>query len=273
MFQPAPPVRMAAAPFRLAGLVHQAAVRHVRRDHGNAAWGLIFNILQTALFVGAFYLMFALLGLRGSALRGDFLLFIMTGVFLFMTHTKTVAAVVGAEGPAAPMMLHAPMTTAVSLSGAALGALHLQVLSMAFVLWVYHAAVTPIEVHQPARALAMVLLAWASGVGVGLLLAALKPWAPDLATMLSTVYARANMVASGKMFVANAMPGYVLVWFDWNPLFHAIDQARGFTFLNYTPHFSNVTYPVQVTCALIFLGLLAEFHTRRHASASWSAGR
>jgi ABC-type polysaccharide/polyol phosphate export permease len=273
MFEPAPPARAGTAPFRLAGLIHQAAVRHVRRDHGNATWGLVLNILQTVLFIGAFYLMFALLGLRGTALRGDFLLFIMTGVFLFMTHTKTVAAVVGAEGSASPMMLHGPMTTAVSLSGAALGALHVQLLSMAAILWVYHAAVVPIEIHDPAGALSMVLLAWASGVGVGLLLAALKPWLPNLASTLSTVYGRINMIASGKMFVANATPGHILRWFDWNPLFHCIDQARGFTFLNYNPHYSSVSYPLAVTVVLVFLGLLAEFHTRRHASASWNAGR
>jgi hypothetical protein len=31
---------------------------------------------------------------------------------------------------------------------------------------------------------------------------------------------------------ANTMPYFMLAMFDWNPLFHLIDQARGFTFIN-----------------------------------------
>jgi ABC-type polysaccharide/polyol phosphate export permease len=81
------------------------------------------------------------------------------------------------------------------------------------------------------------------------------------------------MIASGKMFVANAMPGYILVFFTWNPLFHTIDQARGYIFLNYNPHFSSVSYPLYLSVGLMFLGLMGEFYTRRTASISWEAKR
>jgi ABC-type polysaccharide/polyol phosphate export permease len=52
------------------------------------------------------------------------------------------------------------------------------------------------------------------------------------------------MVASGKMFVANSLPGSVLVMFTWNPLFHVIDQARGFAFIDYQPRNSDLFYPL-----------------------------
>ena len=61
--------------------------------------------------------------------------------------------------------------------------------------------------------------------------------------------------------------------FDWNPLFHCIDQIRGDIFLNYNPHFSSPTYPLYVALVLLMLGLLGEFYTRRHASVSWNASR
>ena len=64
---------------------------------------------------------------------------------------------------------------------------------------------------------------------------ALKPWASDVVMLVQTVFKRLNMVASGKMFVANSLPGSVLVMFTWNPLFYVIDQARGFAFINYLP--------------------------------------
>ncbi|NIR32700.1 MAG: ABC transporter permease, partial [Gammaproteobacteria bacterium] len=60
---------------------------------------IALNMVQATVFVLAFYVMFSVLGLRGAAVRGDFLLYIMTGIFLFLTHTKTIGAVVGSEGP------------------------------------------------------------------------------------------------------------------------------------------------------------------------------
>lgn len=65
------------------------------------------------------------------------------------------------------------------------------------------------------------------------------------------------------MFVANMLPAKVLVYFEWNPLFHIIDQARGFAFLNYNPWFSNLTYPALATFILLVVGLLAEGAARK----------
>lgn len=79
------------------------------------------------------------------------------------------------------------------------------------------------------------------------------------------------MIASGKMFVANTLPPSILVTFDWNPLFHTIDQARGYTFINYFPNNSSPSYPFYVTIACLMLGLMGEFYTRKHASVSWTA--
>ncbi|MCG6902103.1 MAG: ABC transporter permease, partial [Rhodobacter sp.] len=115
--------------------------------------------------------------------------------------------------------------------------------------------------------------AWFSGIAVGMVFLSLKPWYPTFVGLAQQIYTRANMIASGKMFVANAMPGYILAMFDWNPLFHCIDQARGFVFINYNPHFSSVSYPVIVSVTLIMIGLMGEFYTRKQVSVSWSAGK
>ncbi|ALG91701.1 MULTISPECIES: ABC transporter permease [Actibacterium] len=254
-------------------LIYHSTVRNIRRSHGNALIGLIMNIMQTVMFVTVFYIMFSVLGMKGNAIRGDFLLYIMSGIFLFMTHNKAMGAVVGSEGPTSPMMKHAPMNTIVAISSAALSALYVQILSMTVVLFVYHVAFTPIEIENPVAAMGMVLLSWFSGAAIGMIFLAVKPWFPAFTGIASTIYQRANMIASGKMFVANTLPGYMLVMFDWNPLFHTIDQNRGFIFINYNPHFSSVSYPVYVSLALLMLGLMGEFYTRKHASISWSSGQ
>jgi ABC-type polysaccharide/polyol phosphate export permease len=264
---------MLTSAWSMAELIYHATVRNVRQDHGNAVIGLVMNMMQTLILVGAFYLMFSVLGMKGNAIRGNFLLYIMSGIFLFMTHTKAMGAVLKSEGPASPMMQHAPMNTIVAICASSLSTLYIQVLSMAVVLFGYHAVVEPLEVYQPVAAFGMVLLSWWSGMSIGMVFLALKPWAPGTVSVISSVYARANMIASGKMFVANTMPGHILVFFNWNPLFHTIDQARGFAFINYNPHFSNVTYPIILSLVLMFVGLMGEFVTRKAASISWNARR
>jgi len=254
-------------------LIYHATVRSVRKTHGNAIVGLVMSIMQTIILVLLFYLMFSILGLRGSAIRGDFLLYIMSGIFLFLTHNKAVGAVMGSEGPASPMMNHAPMNTTIAIASSAIASLYIQVLSLFVVLFVYHVGFNRFDILEPLKAFGMVLLAWFSGVAVGLVFLAAKPWAPGFVGLASQIYTRANMIASGKMFVANTLPGYMLAMFDWNPLFHCIDQARGFVFVNYNPHYSSVTYPLFLSVALIMIGLMGEFYTRKQVSISWSAGK
>jgi ABC-type polysaccharide/polyol phosphate export permease len=274
MFQPVrkPQGSMASA-LSILELIYHSIVRSVRKSHNNAFLAIAMNMLQVVIFVMAFYVMFSILGLRGAAIRGDFLIYIMSGIFLYMTHTKSLGAVVGSEGPASPMMQHAPMNTIISIASAAIGALYIQVLSLFMILFIYHVAFVPVEIDRPIEAFGMLLIAWFTGVALGLVLLAIKPWFPTAVSVFTTLYQRANMIASGKMFVANTLPGFMLAMFDWNPLFHCIDQARGFAFINYNPRYSTWEYAFYVGLILIMLGLMGEFYTRRHASLSWGARR
>jgi ABC-type polysaccharide/polyol phosphate export permease len=254
-------------------LVYHSTVREVRKGHRNAMVGLLLNILQTIIFVAAFYMMFWILGVQGNAIRGDFMLYLMSGIFLFMVHTKAMGAVVKSDGPASPMMQHAPLNTLITICAASFGSLYLQLLSLFVVLFLYHVLWTPIVIDDPMGAMGMLLLAWLSGVAVGVCFLSVRPWAPEAVQIAASIYSRANMIASGKMFVANSMPGYLLAMFDWNPLFHTIDQARGDIFINYNPHFSSPSYPLYVSLTLLVIGLMLESFTRKRASASWGAAR
>ncbi|MFD1160304.1 ABC transporter permease [Roseovarius aestuarii] len=273
MFQYVRPRSKLHSAVSIVELIYHSAVRDVRKGHGNAFLSLANSILVTVLFVMAFYLMFTFLGLKGAKLRGDFLLYMLSGIFLYLTHIKALGAVLGAEGPSSPMQQHAPMNTIISISGAALSSLYIQVLALFVILFVYHVAVTPFEIAHPVPAFAMVLLAWFTGIAVGLVLMAIRPWAPGFVSIFKTVYQRANMIASGKLFVVNTLPAFMLNMFDWNPLFHIIDQCRGFVFGNYFPRNTNYEYALIVGVVLIMIGMMGEFYTRQYASRSWEARR
>lgn len=259
--------------FAMFELIFHAAVRHIRKSNHNAIVGLLVNIAQSVVLVLALYVMFTVLKMRGSAVRGDFMLYTMSGIFMYMAHTKTLSAVAKSDGPTSTMMKHAPMNTIVAIASVSLATLYQQILSIGVILFFYHTCFNPVVIDDPVGALLMLLLAWASGIGVGVLFKSATPWAPEFFAIFTTVYTRANMIASGKMFLANAMPTSKLAWFWWNPLFHVIDQTRGYVFLNYNPHYSSILYPVEVTLVLITLGLMLENYTRTHASISWSAGK
>ncbi|MGR3401461.1 MAG: ABC transporter permease, partial [Paracoccus sp. (in: a-proteobacteria)] len=65
---------------------------------------------------------------------------------------------------------------------------------------------------------------------------------------------------------------FMLPYFWWNPLFHAIDQERGYVFINYTPMKTSQTYALWFTLAVFMIGLLINFTTRKYQSASWTLG-
>jgi len=259
--------------FAMTEVTYHSIVRNLRSGHRNAVVGLALTTMQSLVMVGVFLLMFTLLGVRTAPIRGDFLLFIMSGIFLYMTHTKTVAAVAGGGNPLGAMMLHAPMNTLISIAASAVSTLYQQIFSITVILSFYHIVVTPITIHDPVGALGLVLLAWFFGIAVGMVFLALNPWIPDFAGLLRALYIRMNMIASGKMFVVNTLPATTVAMFDWNPLFHIIDQSRGHVFLHYNPHVTSVSYPIYVSLALIMIGLMGEFYTRRNVSVSWYAAR
>jgi ABC-type polysaccharide/polyol phosphate export permease len=273
MFEQKTHATRATATLSILELIFHNAAHHVRKQHRNAVLALLISIMQSVATIAIFFVAFSIIGLRGATIRGDFLLYIMSGVFMFFTHVKAITAVYSSEGPASPIMQHRPMTTAVAIASAALSALYVQVLTVIIILSIYHLGWGPITIYNPGGALGMLLLAWFSGVAIGMLFLGLKPWAPAFANIAQMSFTRANMVASGKMFVANAMPGYMVALFIWNPLFHIIDQGRGFIFINYNPHYTSISYPIYASLVILMIGLMGEFYTRKHASASWGARR
>ncbi|WP_298905343.1 ABC transporter permease [uncultured Aliiroseovarius sp.] len=260
-----------SAAFSMLEVIFHMTAHSIRSSHTNAFAALAINMTQVLVMMAAFYLMFSVLGLRGAALRGDFLLYLMSGIFVYITNIKAMSAVAGASSPTDPMMLHTPMNTFVAMVSSALGSLYIQVLTVSLVLAVYHMGFTPITIDKPVGAVLMLLLSWFSGASMGVVFLALKPWFPQFTNIAKTVYTRANMIASGKMFVANSLPFNIIVLFNWNPLFHIVDQTRGFTFVNYNPHYTNWMYPLIFSLVIILVGLMGESYSRRHVSASWAA--
>lgn len=253
-------------------LVYHSVVRQVRTASGSATLGLLSELAQTLIMFVMFYIIMVFMSMGGIALRGDPVIFVLTGVLLFMVHNQAISKVMGAGSATSPIMKHRPMTTMISILAASFAQLYLQILAMGLILIVVHVLRGGLEIFNPAGLVVPMLLAWASGVAIGLLFLVAKPFAPNLVPVISQVYRRANMLTSGKMMPANLMPASMVAWFDWNPLFHAIDQARGAAFVNYFPRNSNIEYPIYFIIVALLIGLMAENWLRRNMSLSWGKG-
>jgi ABC-type polysaccharide/polyol phosphate export permease len=250
-------------------LIYHSIVRDIRKSSGSASLGLLAEIATTLMMIGMFYALYTFIGLKGMAIRGDFVVFLLTGIFLYLTHNKAITAVMSAANAASPIMKHAPMTTIVSILSSAFAALYLQIIAFAIILFFVHVLRGGLEFYDPAGLILPFFLSWASGCTIGLLFMVVMPLAPRLVGMIAQLYKRANMITSGKMLPANLMSASMVQWFDWNPLFHTIDQSRGYAFVNYFPRNSNMEYPIYFILAALMIGLLGERWLTKNISVSW----
>lgn len=235
---------------------------------GSLGGAIVSELIRIAIMLGFFYLIAHLLGTR-SQIRGNYTLFLLTGIFLYMLFNRSVGAVAGAEGHGSAAMVHPAMNTFVAIISSAISVLYLQTLTIGIIMLLYWAVVGDLEIEDPVGLAGMMLMAWANGCAFGMLFRALKPWMPRLIGVLSKVFMRANMFFSGKMFVANTMPFWLHPLFAWNPLFHIIDQARGYAFLNYSPQTTSMTIPAWTFFATLMVGLMGDFYALKYSSRGW----
>lgn len=258
---------------KILALIYHQTVYNLRQEHRNALIGLLLSIMQTVVFIFVFGLFFMILGVRSSPIRADFMLFLISGISPFLLHVRCVAAVSGSYKIGNPLMKHRPLTPLVLVMAAAFTELYRQTLAVMVVLSIYHIMFNPVHVVDPVGCAAMFILAWLAGLATGLFFLGISAWAPKGAGLLSTVYRRVSMIASGKMMVANALPNAIIMFFYWNPLFHIIDQLRGYAFINYNPVKTSYTYAIWFSLVLIVISVLINFATRKYESLSWNAAQ
>ena len=122
----------------------------MRKSSGrNAVLGLIGSMMQTVISIMTFYFMFQLMGARSSPFKGNYMLYIISGIAVFMVHNTTVQAVAGAEGPTSGMMQHAPMHTILRHAWQRCKALYQQTITTRKICSIYHLTVNPLEIFNP----------------------------------------------------------------------------------------------------------------------------
>lgn len=254
---------MATAAFL--SLVYALVVRDLRTAHRGAAIGLLLSIGQPLAFGLTFYALLDLFSYRANAVRGDNLTFIMSGFILFFFHLRVASAVSGALKK--DMLNHARATPFLLVTVKAISAGYTNLLAL-IVLILMNALLRGVyEMANPLGFLSVLFWCWLGGVAVGMNVMALKYYF-TWGSLVENVYSRLMFLTSGKFFVANNIGPVMRAIFEWNPLFHLLDQGRDAIFLNYTAKTTTMVYPVVLILLLLALGFAAEHHIRRNYNAS-----
>ncbi len=248
-------------------LVYSMTVRDLRIQQRNAALGILITIATPLATCLLFYAMMELMRMRSAPVRGDDLTFLLTGFMVFFFHIKTASAVAGAVNPS--MMPHQRATPFMFVCVKATAAAYQNALAFIVIFSLNYLLRGVWEMQYPLTAMFAIFIAWVYGIGLGMVFLALQRYF-TWAGVVKVAYTRIMFFTSGKFFLGNNAP--YREFYDWNPLFHIIDQMRSAVFVNYTAHTTTLVYPVVFTFAFLVLGFLGESYVRRNYSASHFPG-
>ncbi len=250
-------------------LVYSLVVRDLRSEHKNAALGILISVAQPLMMGIIFFGFMTLIGGRGSQIRGDALTFVVIGFIVFFTHIRTVSAVSMALRQ--DMMNHQRLSPFLMICVKAISSFYKNLFALVIMLVLNYLLRDIWEMNDPLLFVSAMFWCWISGIAAGTVFLAINRYL-SWGTILHTTYIRIMFFTSGKFFVANSLPGTLRPYFDWNPLFHFLDQGRSAVFLNYTARTTDMTYAILVTLAVLVIGFLAEHHVRRHFNMSHVPG-
>ena len=145
--------------------------------------------MQTVISILAFHFIFQPIGIRTSFTTGDYMLYIISGIAMYITHNSAVMVMVGAEGPASTMLQLAPMNALISIWPSSLRALYTQVIKLSTILLIHHLAINPVGIDHPIATFGIYLVSWFTVVTVGMVLLDLTPWHPGFVGALKIVFA------------------------------------------------------------------------------------
>ena len=250
-------------------LVYALTVRDLRVQQRNAALGILFAIATPIVTCLVFYVIIRLLKQSSATpIRGDDLTYLLSGFMVFFLHTATVGGVAGAIMPS--MMPHQRATPFLFVCVKAFASLYTHMAAFAVILLFNYLIRGVWEMDHALLAIFTVLTAWLYGIGLGMILLALQRYV-SWANLVKIAYMRIMFFTSGKFFVGNTAP--MREMYDWNPLFHIIDQMRSAVFLNYTAKTTSLSYAWTWVFIVLVLGFLCESYVRRNYSMSHFPGQ
>lgn len=238
-----------------------------RKRSGSVSMGfgkLLIETIFTYLVTMGMMLLIRRAGL--APIRGDFGLYMLTGVSCFLLHNKIFKAVSNTSPVASLPLLG--ISEGTTIVGTVFHEVYLQAIMVIMFLAGIYLWYGRLDIDKPVMMLAIYLIVMIWSVAMGLVFYSLTPLAPKVFSAIAQVYRRIGIMTSGKMFVGNVIGiigggRFLFTIYLINPLFHCIDQMRGAVFENYTPIFTSIWYPLEMSGIFLVAGVIIYVGTRR----------
>ena len=255
--------------YAFGALVYALVVRDLRTEHRNAALGILLSVAQPVVMGLVFFGFMMLMGGGAGPVRGDALTYVVSGFIIFFCHIRTVSAVAGSLRQ--DMLNHQRLTPFLMICVKAIGSLYKNVFALLIMLAANYLLRDVYAMQDGLLFILVIFWCWLGGIAVGAIFLALNRYV-SWGSVLSTTYIRIMFFTSGKFFIASKIGGAIRPYFDWNPLFHLLDQGRGAIFLNYSARTTSMDYAITVILLLLVVGFLTENYVRRNYNASHAPG-
>lgn len=234
-------------------LMWALTVREIRQNSGGPAIGVLKGIGVALAFCLAFYFIMTFAGLTGLAVRGDLMIFIIIGIGFFFAAKMTLMASLQAMTGSWDMAAHPHLSPVLFVYAKSMSIYYNYFIAIVILYLGNGMLGGSYQLQSPIMFFPLFTLCWLCGMGAGMVLGFLMFYF-SWAQMFKRIFLKIMFITSGKFTNANVIPNEVLPFFTWNPMFHLIDQMRGAAFVNYTPHNTNLTYPIIVMFFLVVGG-------------------
>lgn len=241
-------------------VLHLLMVREVRSrfssDPLGYAWAFITPIVWIATIATVFYYVG-----RQTPILTDINSFLMAGMLPYIVFRFTASSAMRALKAQRFMIFFANIRQEDIILATVLLELANSVVIYALLLLGNYALFGHFEMADPTTALFGFLLAWGLGASFGHMAAAFSI-ITEATVRIVPIILRPMFWLSGVFYVANEVPGIVLQWLQYNPLFQAIEIMRNGVFHSYESRIANVFIPVTFIIAFNLLAQAVKLKTR-----------
>lgn len=244
-------------------VIDALVLREISGRFGNSRLGYLWAFLTPLIGILTLYIVFA--NLRESRSEFPLLLFLVTGWTTYGLYQDMANALAGAAEANKGLLMH-PVITRLDLLTARVV---LEVLTAFALLSAYAFIAAMIEgsplPDDPGLVIVSFLSAGSLGIGVGLMLAALKTNFPMVDKIVAPIN-RIGFFVSGVLFTARDLPSWTYEYIRWNPMLHPIEGMRQGWFQSYDSPVLDLSYTWMIILPAIALGLVLERRSRRRIS-------
>lgn len=257
---PLPPAQAGSRRFASFRTVIALILREMSTRYGRTPGGYLWGLLEPLAAIMILSVAFSLV-MRTPRLGTSFILYYATGYLAFNLYQVLSSTISKAINFSKPLLKYPAVTWVDAVIARfllnSLTSLLITVLLLGGILAVIDSR-TVLDLPPIVLALSLAMLL---GLGVGVLNCALSGLFP-LWEMIWAIITRPLFLASGVLFLYDAMPPLAREILWYNPLIHIVGRMRTGFYSTYTAAYINETYVlvVALVCLVMGLILLGRFH-------------